>query len=362
MNARTGSTDRRALRLMERVLRGGGELAAEYPLVFGADAPGSIVTVGENGIVHSACAILVRDLVIGAERLRVGLIGSVATDPAERGRGLATEVLARAERELARDGAVIALLWADDAEFYRRRGWREFASELDFAFDADAIARLPRRGTIRRAAPDDEGALHRLYQRHRARIERTEDETRALLRVPGMETLVLHEDRDVRAYACLGRGADFEHTIHEWAGGPDDVLALVRAHFERANGAENVFLLAPTDAQELASAARTVGAREWRGVLALAKVVDPLAAAERLADLTRGEIRVDVETTTDAEHEPQISLAGPTRTVTVRPNELLELIAPARGECARLGELERALDVSFAKLPLAPFVWGLDSI
>lgn len=361
MGSRTRTIDRRALRLMERVLRGGGELAAEYPLVFGPNAPGAIVALGANDIVHSACAILVRDLLVGAERLRVGLIGSVATDPSERGRGLATKVLADAERELARDGAVLALLWADDAEFYRRRGWREFGSELDLAFDAQTVARLPCRGTIRRAAPDDEGAVHRLYLRHRSRVERTQDETRALLRAPGMEVLVLHEERDVRAYACLGRGADFAHTIHEWSGGPDDVLALVRAHFERAGDAGGrVFLLAPSDAHELAAAARDCGAREWRGVLALAKVLDPLAAAERVADWTRGEVRVEVESGNQG--EPRITLASSTREVVLRPSDLLELVAPARGDCARLGELERALEVSFARLPLAPFVWGLDSI
>jgi GNAT superfamily N-acetyltransferase len=343
------------------VLRDGGDRASEYPLVFAPDAPGSLVTLGEDGIVHSACATLVRDLVIGGERLRVGLIGSVATDPARRGHGLATRVLETAERELARDGAVLGLLWADDADFYRRRGWREFGSELDFAFDAKSIERLPQRGTIRRSAPDDEGALHRLYSRHRARVERTEAETRALVRTPAMETLVMHEERDVRAYACLGRGADFAGTIHEWGGSPEDVLALVRAHFERLRGArDEVFVLAPADAQEFAAFARDAGARSGVGVLALAKVLDPIAAAERLTDWTRGEARIDIET--HSEGEPTVTLSGATQTAKLRAADLLDLFAPARGECARLGELERRLDVSFARLPLAPFLWGLDSI
>jgi hypothetical protein len=41
---------------------------------------------------------------------------------------------------------------------------------------------------------------------------------------------------------------------------------------------------------------------------------------------------------------------------------LLALLAPPRGESARIGEIERALDVSFESLPLSAFVWGLDSI
>ncbi len=363
MRAKAGSIDARAVRLMARVLRDGGELAAEYPLVFGTEGSGSITAIEDGGLVRSACATLVRELVSGSSRLRVGLIGSVVTDPDWRGRGLATRVLETAERSLARDGCAIALLWADDASFYRTRGWREFGTEIDFAFDAESAARLPQKNTIRRAAPDDEGAIHRLYQRHRSRVERTERETQLLMRTPRMETLVLHEDRDVRAYACLGRGADFEGTIHEWGGAADDVMALVRAHHERAfarGEADSIYLLTPSDETAVHALARRAKAREFRGVLSLAKPLD----AALIGDFLAGELRTQagVATETRSGSETTVVLSGHGRKVELAANDLLALIAPPRGDSARIGEIERALDVSFESLPLSAFVWGLDSI
>ena len=107
----------RARGLMERVLRGGAPLAAEYPLVFEHGFPGRIVALEEHGDVRSACGILVRDFAIGAARVRAGLIGSVTTDPAWRRRGLASRLLDRAEAMLAHDGCSLALLWADEPAF-----------------------------------------------------------------------------------------------------------------------------------------------------------------------------------------------------------------------------------------------------
>lgn len=355
----TGRTARRALRLMERVLRDGGELADEYPTVFGPRATGEVVAIEEDGDARSACAVLVRELVLPQARVRVGLVGSVATDPRWRGRGLATRVLELAQQRLAQEGCVVAILWADDASFYRMRGWAEFGAEIDFVFGREQASKLPAKHGIRRSAPDDEPAIHRLYSRHRQRVERTLDETRVLLRVRGMETLVIHEDRDVRAYACLGRGKDFADTIHEWGGPIEDVLALVRAHVERGS-AETTFLLSPTGAHDLHAAARAAGARELRGILGLGKTLDPAAIAELLSELLRPSVRVHLESENG---EPsRIALASSTGRVRLRGADALQILMPARGECARIGELERALDVTLRRLPLEPFVWGLDSI
>jgi hypothetical protein len=177
-----------------------------------------------------------------------------------------------------------------------------------------------------------------------------------------MDSLVLHEDRDLRAYACLGRGADFAATIHEWSGQPDDVLALVRAHYERlaARGAAEVFLLSPPDATAVHAAARRAGAREMRGILALAKPLDVTLIADLVANELRGQARVSVESQNGA--GSTVVLQSQKGSVKLANGDWIELLAPPRGDCARIGELELALDVSFETLPLAPFVWGLDSI
>ena len=74
MSVEGDSTRSQAQALLEGVLRDGSSLAGEYPLVFGADAPGELVTIAEQGEVRSACGVLVRDLLARGERVRVGLI------------------------------------------------------------------------------------------------------------------------------------------------------------------------------------------------------------------------------------------------------------------------------------------------
>ncbi len=189
----------RALALMERVMRDGAPIAPEYPLCFDERFSGRVLATEEAGRVVSACALLVRDFACGARSVRVGLIGSVCTAPEARGRGLASALLRRAEEELAAEGCVLAILWADDARFYEERGWSPIGAEVDFSFEPAHEARLPGSAGLRAAAPDDRGAIHRLYTLQRERVERSPAETAALLAAPGMETLVLQRERDVVA-------------------------------------------------------------------------------------------------------------------------------------------------------------------
>ena len=100
VSVQSASSD--ALELMGRVLRHTSSLAPAYPLVFQEDLPGRLVTLSADGAVRSACAILERDLHVGGETIRAGLVGSVSTDPEWRGRGLGRAML-NAIENYARD-------------------------------------------------------------------------------------------------------------------------------------------------------------------------------------------------------------------------------------------------------------------
>ncbi|MBM3990871.1 MAG: GNAT family N-acetyltransferase [Planctomycetes bacterium] len=351
----------RALELMERVMRDGASIAPEYPLCFDERFSGRVLATEEAGRVVSACALLVRDFACGSRSVRVGLIGSVCTAPEVRGRGFASALLRRAEEELAAEGCVLAMLWADEARFYEERGWSPLGSEVDFALEPAHEARLPGCAGLRAAAPDDRGAIHRLYSMHRERVERSPQETAALLAAPRMETLVLQRERDVVAYSCLGRGKDFARTIHEWAGSERDVLALVREHMRRARARGEggaTFLITPSTAKGLHARLRGIGANWSEGVLAMGKLLALEGAGALLADLAGPQASLAI----DGGSSVAVRLTGPSGSVELSPADLLGLLFPARGRRHGIDPVARETGLTLGELPLALFAWGLDSI
>ena len=343
---------------------GAPELAREYPLVFEPRFGGRTVELEREGAVRSACTVLARDFRVAGRRLRVGLIGSVATDPAWRGRGLATELLAKAEAELRTQGCLFALLWAEDPAFYLARGYTPFGAEDDYLLVNELIPLLPEPTGVRALAQGDVPFLRELHARHAAHVERSEAEFAALLATPGMTVLVReraaapgHPALPV-AYACLGKGRDLTDTIHDWAGATDDVLALVRAHLERrfAPGETGaLFLMAPPQAAELGYRLVSIGGVVRRGILGLGKLLDLGAAAALLASFVGDEVA--------SASERCVTLRGPASGAELDFDALQallfggsELRAEVRTFLTRLG-FDGALP-----LPLEPFAFGLDSI
>lgn len=350
-----------ALALIEAVHTGGRPLAAEYPLVFDAEGAGRVVVAEQAGAVASTCAILERDLVFpdaeGVERrLRAGLIGSVSTSPDARGRGLASAVLERAEAELRASGCALAILWAEAPEFYARRGYAEFGVEQDLLLTRDLVERLPAGPAVTPPSAADLAAMHALYAAHPRRVERGEAESAALYATPGMRTLVARDAAgSAAAYLCCGRGHDLAHVVHEWAGDEDGVLACLRVLLA-TEAAEEHYLMAPPDLAGLAGRLRELGAPCCNGVLGMAKLLDPELA---LAELARASTRpLERRLRADGGLRVATDLGG----VDLTAAELLELLAPARFDCAAIERLEACLGTRFAGLPWAPFLWGLDSI
>lgn len=272
----------RARALIATVMREGRPFEAECPLVFGGllegEPPGRVVSLAEGGQVLSACAMLARDAVTPGGVHRVGLIGWVVTDPAARGRGLASKVLEAAERELASDGCELALLWADDPEFYRRRGYTEIGAELDVELEPAALDRFPSWPTVRPLDParDAQPTLE-LLAAMPAHLRRTPAEHSALLGVPGMRAEVaLGDDGRVVAYACEGRGEDLVGVIHEWAGDPRAVLALQARAARRVHArGQRAFAIGPGPTHAVCAAWFELGLAPVPGLLGMAKPLSP---------------------------------------------------------------------------------------
>ena len=353
---------REAHELMGRVLRGGGSLAPEYPLIFEPGFPGRVVTISDGDRIVSACATLERELVLGAERVTVGLIGSVATDESYRRRGLGTKLLAAAERHLSQQGALCSILWADSPAFYEMRGYRPVGWELDYVLSRDLLAGLPDRHgvdghTVDELQPADAEATHALYLQHPLRTERTLDEHRRLMACPGMRTLVLRRASEVVAYACVGRGADFAGTLHEWAGTPDNVLALARCFLSEEP--ERLCLISPPGCAGLRAALGARGVTPMDGVLGIGKLLDRQAAVRLLqSKVTRGAIEV----VNKAPLRPQVVARGSVGDQPLLDEDLLDLLFPARGAGYTEQAFGAATGICFNGVARHPFLWGLDSV
>lgn len=350
--------DASALRLLARVMGAGASLESEYPLVFDSEFEGTVVSLDEAGTSRSACATLPRTFVIGDARIRGGLIGSVATDPAHRSEGLATRLLVEAEATLARAGCAFALLWADDPRFYLERGYAPMGAEDDFVLPRELAARLPEKQGVREGGTPDSAAIHALYQQHPVRVERSAGETCALLACPGMTTLVLERMGTPCAYACVGRGRDLANAVHEWGGAPEDVLALVRAQFERTE-AEALYLIAPTSAHTLRARLASLGVEAHRGMLGLGKVVSRVEAAKALGEMLRDRAQVELTTTGP---DGRVRIRTSSKTVELDDLGLLAILAGVEAVREDVARFMSELGLADGSLPLEPFVWGLDSI
>jgi len=343
---------------MRNVLRNGGALAGEYPLIFDDSFTGSFVTAEEGEDVRATCATLTRELVTPAATFKVGLIGSVATHPEWRGQGLASEVLNAAQDAHANAGCVFSMLWADDSTFYMKRGYLPLGAELDFCVQPDKLRLLPATDNVRKAAPADLHRIQELYEAHPERVNRSEEETAALLEAPDLELLVCEAKGAVAAYSCIGRGMDFTNVVHEWGGDAQHVLALVRAHMTRRafrGRTGEVFLVAPPSATDLRDSMALAEAPSARGMLGMGRIANLPAAADLLGRVIgdEGEVRMG---------EFQVSVRGPSGERSLDCEELLQVLCAGEGERTQVVSLEEATGLELEQLPLLPFVWGLDSI
>lgn len=98
-------------------------LAQRFPVVLHAgNCPNILLACRGEEI--AACIVIKRFDWIAPERSwRGAMIGMVYTRPAERGGGLASQLLRAAEQGLRNDGTAFVVLWTAQPGFYGRLGW-----------------------------------------------------------------------------------------------------------------------------------------------------------------------------------------------------------------------------------------------
>ncbi|MCK5942654.1 MAG: GNAT family N-acetyltransferase [Planctomycetes bacterium] len=211
-----------------------------WPQLYRNDGAGAFFVLTDGDVLLSHCAYRTATLRDGDDERTVALLGSVATAPMARGRGLATHVLGAALASLPDHADV--LLWAERPELYARHGFCDSGADRCLM-----LARRPRRELdgARFAEITDHASLHALHQQKPRRIARSSHTMSTLLTTPGMATVVLERDGVAVAYACCGKGADLQGHWHELGGSDEDLAQLIPAAMHMTDQIEAALLLPP---------------------------------------------------------------------------------------------------------------------
>jgi len=333
--------------------RGEGTLAAEYPLALGPDAAAEQRVVFDGGA-PAAHALLVRAEVLARGRaLRVGLIGSVYSDPARRGRGHA-QACVRACLEAARaQGLALALLWSDLPDFYAKLGFVPAGRDVLLDVDAALLARAgaPAACDVGLPRPEEWAVLEALHAKKPVHVHRPAGALARFAAAPGTALAVARRGGRPVAYAALGRGDDFAGVVHEWAGDADGVLACL-ARFVAACGP--VRLLAGPEPEPPLPRLVGAGARVERRPLGLVHLLD---ARELWSAIAPRPLPVRF-----ASRGERVELSAGGATLLLPAAAALELCFGAGPSV--LGEAvdDFARSALAAALPWPLYVWGFDSV
>jgi GNAT superfamily N-acetyltransferase len=193
----------------------------------------------------ASAGLRLAELALGdSSRTPVALIGAVATDPAFRGRGLASQLTAELVKRAAEAGAALALLWGSEHRMYARLGFELAGSQIRAPLARLELGAKGEAPAIVRGWTD---ALFPLIQ-SRARGVILEDSDLEWYRAHRhVEWLRAERQGKIVAYAAFGRGIDLGGIVHEWGGEPGALAHLLMSVLAAHPEAE---LLGPADASQ----------------------------------------------------------------------------------------------------------------
>ena len=338
-----------------------GRLEAEYPLSLRPDRleVHRAIYCGERPVAHAAFHE-VRALGPAGE-IPVGMIGLVYTEPALRGRGLASACVRACVSALRERGLPLALLWSDRKAFYHRLGFEPAGRERLLGVDSELCRRAlqeldPGRAPlgVEPVRPGDFEVLEALYAVKPLRARRAPGELALLAAAPQTQMVVARRGGRARAYAVLGRGDDFAGVVHEWAGSPSGVLSCLAA---LARGARGLAWLTGPAADPAVEALRTAGAREQHSPFALARILDAPALWQRVREKAPALDAIHLE-----EGPEGFRLECPQATWALSHRQALDLLLGETLPGLLDGLVEAERRALAACLPLPLYLWGFDSI
>ena len=210
------------------------DLRTDYPLVFNAEQVANIRIIRWAGSVASEVPVAPREIVLGADTIRVGIIGPTATRPDCRRRGFGTRCIEDCIELMQRGGLPLSVLWTVPATFpfYQRMGWHPVASQGSmYPISHDDAPRF--RGPAVDVAPFEPAAtdhltgVRRIYDAMAHRVKRSDHDCRALFTLPRVRTVIARQGAEVVAYLVVGEARNKSGLIE--GGGDKQALAALVA-------------------------------------------------------------------------------------------------------------------------------------
>lgn len=177
-------------------------------------------------LVASAC-IRKALLKIEGRNVPVALLGGVATDPAYRGKGLASQAVSLAMKWQEAGDAVAFFLWGSEHSLYARLGFDLYGRQL-----RAELRSVITPGAAGGALQVQEGwtpALLEKMQRRSSGLSLVDHDRSWIEAHKNVRWFWTGPDNDPSAWAALGRGIDLPGIIHEWGGEKESLTQLIRA-------------------------------------------------------------------------------------------------------------------------------------
>ncbi len=178
----------------------------------------------DAGLPVSCVGLYPIDVQLGPARIRTAGVGQVATDPAQRGKGMMHALMTRVQEELA--SAPVSVAWLGGRhDRYSRYGWEWGGNPLHISLDARSVGPAPGGWKVQTWAETDV-PFARIWALREARPVRGlcgEAEWRLKMRRGGAETWFAKKG-DRAAFAVLNPGW---RSVQEWGGDSEGLFALL---------------------------------------------------------------------------------------------------------------------------------------
>jgi len=357
------------LALVNRVFDDMGDMGAAFPLLFGPDnLQGLRVVLGEQGPAAHVGVCIRPALILGAS-LKVASIGAVCTDPAHRGRGLASALMEDARRYAREQGASLMLI-SGGRGLYRRLGYSDAGRFVNYQLQDSQLQGLDPQGLeLSGYKEEDLPAVAALHQAEPVRFVRSASDWQRVLAAgvlmcDASDLWVIRQDGRPVAYVGVQRpspehsGSAASARVGELAGSRSAIAAVLPALLDRYNVPVMNLWIQHTDVEMSLSARKHGWTEQPKSFPGTVGVIDPptLIEAVRPLLLERSTAARDLQVSAT---DSGATFALGTEQITVSsPGPLAALLFGAKSAAAGPqlppgGALRRLLDAVF---PL-PLLW-----